>query len=62
MSPSAATSALGELFRVDGAIAVESAAFDQALAWLGCGGGDAPGLDRLSMSGHRCGCSATPPT
>lgn len=46
------TSALGELFRVDGTIAVESAAFDQALAWLGYGGGDAPGLDRLSMQGQ----------
>lgn len=46
------TSALGELFRIDGTIAVESAAFDQALAWLGYGKGDAPGLDRLSMQGQ----------
>ncbi|MCB1471648.1 MAG: AsmA family protein [Rhodobiaceae bacterium] len=45
-------SSLGERFRVDGALSVESAAFDQALAWLGYGSGDAPGLDRLSMSGQ----------
>lgn len=45
-------SSLGDSFLVDGTLAVESAAFDQALAWLGYGDGDAPGLDRLSMQGQ----------
>ncbi|MFN0262518.1 AsmA family protein [Tepidamorphus sp. 3E244] len=43
---------VGEALQVDGTLAIESAAFDQALAWLGYGNGDAPGLDRLSMQGQ----------